>query len=67
MTDQSITSAYGTISYLQSAGYVSSGSIAGINFCKKFRYPMVVGYWVTVAAITTAIIVSILNGWPPHW
>ncbi|MDE1465573.1 hypothetical protein [Spartinivicinus poritis] len=64
-SDQSLLSAWLTIKYLQNKLYLSSGSAGGIHFCKLFRLPMVLGYWLTIAIFSVGIIVCIMNGWPP--
>jgi len=67
MSDQSLTSAFGTVMYLQSRAYTYSDYQEGIRYCERFRFPMVVGYWITVAAVSSAVIVGLVNGWPPGW
>src|SRR5690554_2015677 len=66
-SDKSFISAWPTVRYLQSRSYWSSGDHAGAKFCHKFRYPMVVGYWLTIAVFTAGVSVAVLNGWPPSW
>ncbi len=66
-SDQSFISAWPTIQYLKNKQYVLSGNAEGINFCGKFRYPMIIGYWTTIIVFVAVIIVGIINGWPPSW
>jgi len=66
-TDQSILSAWPTIKYLQQRLYLSSEDISGIDFCNKFRSPILIGYWLTVTVICGVILVAIINGIPPSW
>ena len=66
-SDQSLLSAWPTIKYLQNKTYVSSRDTDGIKFCDSFRLPMIIGYWVTVAAFIMCLVVWMLNGWPSSW
>jgi hypothetical protein len=66
-SDQSILSAWPTIKYLQQKIYLSSENMSGINFCNKFRSPMLIGYWLTVIVICGCIVVAIINGVPQSW
>lgn len=66
-SDQSLLSAWPTIKYLQAKQYTSSGNFEGIQFCNYFRYPMVMGYWVTIFMFIGGVIIGINSGWPPSW
>ena len=66
-SDQSFLSAWPTIRYLQNKAYLSSGDPGGARFCGRFRAPMVIGYWLTMAVFVGGIIVSVQNGWPSSW
>jgi hypothetical protein len=66
-SDQSFISAWPTIRYLQNQGYWSSGDNDGAQFCHRFRYPMVIGYWLTIFVFAGGVYVAFENGFPPSW
>src|SRR5690554_400232 len=66
-SDQSLMSSWPTVRYLQNQTYWNSGDSAGARFCHKFRFPMVVGYWLTISVFAAGVYVVWANGLPPSW
>lgn len=63
-TDQSLFSAWPTISYLQRRAFCSSNDSAGIVFCQRFRIALLLSYWGTVLLLVLFFVLLFTAGWP---
>lgn len=63
-TDQSLFSAWPTISYLQRRAFCSSNDSAGIVFCQRFRIALLPSYWGTVLLLVLFFVLLFTAGWP---
>jgi hypothetical protein len=66
-SDQSLISAWPTIQYLQQNAFCGSSDRAGVAFCQRYRFPMLPGYWLTVATFTAFLALLFTVGWPVQW
>lgn len=66
-SDQSLISAWPTIRYLQQRAFCTSGDKPGAAFCQRYRPPMLIGYWLTVASFAAVLVLLFTAGWPRQW
>jgi hypothetical protein len=66
-SDQSLLSAWPTISYLTHRRYRGSNDPQGVAHCEAYRTAMLALYWVTACAFAVAVIVGFVFGWPQQW
>jgi hypothetical protein len=66
-SDQSLVSAWPTISHLTHRRYRDSNDPSGITHCEAYRTAMLVLYWLTVSAFVSAVVIGLVFGWPPQW
>jgi len=66
-TDQSLFSAWPTISYIRRRAYRESGDVAGIAICERYRIALLIGYWGTTSSFVLFFFLLFSVGCPEEW